>query len=89
MGEYSVMYCGDQKGFAIFKDGVSMDTEDKIQWWAYRHTNGEVKLKRYFEQRDIDEANESVFVDLTYGPFEADSRDAALEILKLADMAFG
>ena len=52
----------------------------KIKWWAYLHTNGKVLVKRYFSQLDITEAQESPFVVLTHGPFEADSIEEAHDI---------
>ena len=54
----------------------------KNLWWGYRHSSGTYQAKRYFEPRDIEEANESSFVEQTYGPFEADNRDEALGIIK-------
>lgn len=51
-----------------------------LLWWAYRHTNGSIQVKRYFDKRDIDEAKLSDFVESTTAPFEADTREAATEI---------
>lgn len=53
---------------------------DKNQWWGYLHTNGSVQVKRFFDQEDIVEANMSDFVEHTYGPFDADSREEAIAI---------
>jgi len=52
-----------------------------IQWWGYRHTNGTIHTKRYFDKRDIEEANESPFVDQSTGPFEAGNADDARNIV--------
>lgn len=51
-------------------------------WWAYRHKSYSIHLKRYFDRRDIDEAHESPFVDLVIEPFEAESHDEAMKIVR-------
>ena len=53
-------------------------------WWAYKHKDGEnnIHAKRYFDQRDIDEANESPFVVEVRGPIEG-TREDALDLFKL------
>lgn len=51
-------------------------------WWGYRHVNGSVQAKRYFDRRDIQEAHESDFCAQVVGPFEADTREAALSIVE-------
>lgn len=58
--------------------------DNGLAWWGYLHTYGSLNLKRFFGPEDIKEANESPFVVRTYGPFNASSRDEALEILKKA-----
>lgn len=32
-------------------------TEGKNLWWGYKHISGTYQAKRYFDKRDIDEAN--------------------------------
>ena len=60
-----------------------MTTGSDLAWWGYIHQDGSVQVKRWFgDQRDIDEARESDFVETTYGPFKAANRSAALERLK-------
>lgn len=54
----------------------------KLLWWGYKHTSGTYQAKRYFEPLDIEEANSSPFCEIVVGPFEAESRDEALEIVK-------
>lgn len=54
----------------------------KLQWWGYRHITGTISLKRYWDKRDIQDALESDFVVNVYGPFEADTRDEASDILQ-------
>jgi len=54
----------------------------KLLWWGYLHTSGTVQIKRYFSQLDLDEANESPFVQRSYGPFPASGRDEAEAILR-------
>ncbi len=58
------------------------NTESKNLWWGYKHTNGSYQAKRYFDKRDTDEANESPFCDIVVGPFYADNRDEALQMVK-------
>ena len=55
---------------------------DKITWWGYRHTNGNLQAKRYFDQEDIREAEESPFCAEVSGPFEATDREDALKQLE-------
>jgi len=54
-----------------------------FQWWGYLHTSGSIQVKRYFGALDIQEANESPFCDIVFGPFDAEDRDNAIEIIKL------
>ena len=54
----------------------------KNLWWGYLHTNGSIQAKRYFDRRDLEDANESPFVSTYFGPFEAENRDEALNLLK-------
>lgn len=51
---------------------------DKLLWWGYLHTSGTHQVKRYFEPLDIQEAKESPFCELVFGPFPASDRDDAL-----------
>lgn len=53
-----------------------------MSWWGYLHVNGSIQVKRFLDYYDISEADESDFVQRTYGPFQAASRDAALEHIK-------
>lgn len=55
---------------------------NKIKWWGYMHTNGSLQVKRYFDERDLSEANESPFVETVYPPFEAGGHEHAIQILK-------
>lgn len=55
---------------------------DKLQWWGYKHVSGTYQAKRYFGALDTDEALESPFCKIVVGPFWADGRDEALEIVK-------
>lgn len=57
--------------------------EEKVSnllWWGYRHVNGAYLVKRYFDDKDIKEANESDFCYAVVGPFEAKDRNEALVI---------
>lgn len=52
-------------------------------WWGYVHQSGTIHVKRYFDERDIEEANESPFCALvTQAPYQAIDRDDAIEKLK-------
>ena len=55
----------------------------EVQWWGYLHENGTIQAKRGFFDiiGDIREAKSSPFVIKTYGPFVAEDRKDALEIL--------
>jgi hypothetical protein len=50
-------------------------------WWGYKHTSGTIQAKRYFDKRDIEEAEESPFCDIIIHPFEAKDRDEAIQII--------
>jgi uncharacterized protein (DUF2249 family) len=52
------------------------------QWWAYKHKNGEIKVKHYRSEDDMDEALDSDFVDDVTGPFDAETVEEANEIAK-------
>lgn len=45
-------------------------------WYAYKHINGTIHAKRFFAVEDIDEAEESDFVDEVRGPIEGTKEDA-------------
>lgn len=57
------------------------------QWWGYRHINGGVQVKPYhptFGEGDMDDAHESPFVKKAIGPFDAESRNEAVDIVAKA-----
>lgn len=35
---------------------------NELTWWAYKHVNGTVHIKRFFGLQDLQEADESPFV---------------------------
>lgn len=53
-------------------------------WWGYLHASGTLQAKRYFDNLDIQEANESPFCVKVVGPFQANDRDEALSIVESA-----
>ena len=53
----------------------------KNLWWGYLHVEGTIQAKRYFDRLDLEEAGESPFVKSYFGPFEAENREEALNIL--------
>lgn len=54
----------------------------KQLWWGYLHINGNIQVKRFFDQLDLDEAEESPFVERVTNIFEADGREEAIAIAK-------
>lgn len=54
---------------------------DELLWWGYLHTSGTIQAKRFFSDEDIFEARESPFVVKAVGPFSAQGRDEAVNIL--------
>jgi hypothetical protein len=52
------------------------------QWWAYKHKNGEIKVKPYKNEEQMDDATESDFVEDIVGPFDAETFEKAGEIAK-------
>ena len=58
-----------------------MSEQNKLEWWGYLHENGNIQVKRYFGPLDIQEAEESPFVQRACGPFLAADRDDARRIV--------
>lgn len=58
-----------------------METNKQL-WWGYKHVSGTLQAKRYFDNRDTDEAEESPFVAEVIYPFYAENRDEALKIIR-------
>lgn len=56
----------------------------KIMWWGYLHSNGSIQLKRWFgDHKDYkDDCENNEFVKVVVLPFEAETREEALESLK-------
>ena len=52
-------------------------------WWAYLHENNTIQLKRWFgDHADyIDDCNGNPFVRRVFPPFEAETREEALQIV--------
>lgn len=57
-----------------------MITTTKHQWFGYQYKDGGYQTKPYREPLDIQEAMDSPFVVAVYGPFDADSREEALQL---------
>ena len=49
------------------------------KWYGYLLTNHSIQVKRYFDQKDLDEARSSDFVAHVYGPFDALNREDAIK----------
>lgn len=61
------------------------EIDDKIPqdlWWGYKHISGTLQAKRYFDKRDIEDAEESGFCENIVRPFLATNRDEAIAIIK-------
>lgn len=55
----------------------------KLDWYAYKHVNGTLHLKRYLgDYGDISEAKDSPFTTQVTEPFEANQRSEAEDIMK-------
>lgn len=54
----------------------------KLEWWGYIHVNGNIQVKRFFSREDIIEADSSPFVQETFGPFEAENREDAINKIR-------
>jgi hypothetical protein len=52
------------------------------RWWGYLHTDGTVHAKRYIFALDLEEAEESDFVDRVMQPFDAESSMDAVNKLR-------
>lgn len=57
--------------------------KNKLEWYAYKHTDGTLHLKRYLgDPLDIQEAKDSPFVEAVTGPFSSNKRSEAEDIMK-------
>lgn len=56
----------------------------KSKWWGYLHQNGTIQLKRWWGDRKdyTDDCRDNPFVSKVVPPFEAETREEALEILR-------
>jgi len=62
---------------------MTQDRSKKLEWYAYKHNNGTLHLRRYFgDPLDIREAKDSPFVRAVTGPFESNKRNEAEDIMK-------
>ena len=48
-----------------------------LMWYAYLHTNGQLFVKRFFDEHDATDAEQSPFVRRVIGPFPAETREEA------------
>ena len=58
-----------------------MDISAVPLWYGYTLDTGEACVKRYFDQGDITEAENSDFVDKVYGPWPCADRQHAIDTL--------
>ncbi len=54
-----------------------------LQWWGYLHIDGTVHVKRYFDDKDIEDARESDFVRVVAGPITGERDKCRGIIVKL------
>jgi len=54
-----------------------------LEWYAYKHVNGKLFLRGFFDQGDIDEASSSPFVEKCTHMFEADTHEEAVKIMEV------
>jgi len=52
------------------------------QWYGYMHIHGPLHAKRFFDDKDLQEARESDFVEAVTGPFWAKDREHAIQIVE-------
>ena len=50
-------------------------------WWGYLYINGSLRVKRYFNPLDLEEARRSPFTSIVVAPFKAMDRQHALKML--------
>lgn len=60
---------------------MEVKTKTGCHWYCYKHINGGLHAKRYFDHEDISEANSSPFVAEVRGPIEG-TREDALALFK-------
>ena len=53
------------------------------EWWAYKHINGSIQVKRLWDEKDMYDATQSEFVVKIYKPFLATNRSDALAYIQL------
>lgn len=51
-------------------------------WWGYLHVNGSIQVKRYWDEKDLQEARESPFVQQVFESFSASDRQDAVKKLE-------
>lgn len=51
-------------------------------WWGYLLTNGDIKVRRLWDNQAIRDAKESPFYAVVVEPFKADIIEEAFEIVK-------
>ena len=56
-----------------------MSENEGLMWYAYRHINGATQVKRFFGKMDLQDCEESDFVESYTQPYRANGRDEALK----------
>jgi len=60
---------------------MNIENEERM-YWAYRHVDGHIHVKRFSDRSAVEDAYESDFVDDVTEPFLAKNRAAAEGIAK-------
>ncbi len=55
-------------------------TDDVIKWWGYKHVNGSFHAKRFFDDKDLQEARESDFVEQVFEPIEGTKENILIKM---------
>ena len=64
------------------EDEFDDNGEAELMFWAYRHVNGNIQVKRFTSQDAVNDAYDSDFVDDVLDPYRATDRMDAESIAK-------
>ena len=53
---------------------------EPVLFWAYRHINGHIQVRKYYDRLGIEDALDSDFVEDVAGPYPAHNRKEAEQI---------
>lgn len=81
--EEFIQYLRDDKAFENWFEVIDVNDSNKNLYWGYKHISGTYQAKRYFDKRDIEDAEESPFVEQIVQPFLSSNREDALKYIKI------